>query len=62
VGGTLLRALLETARSQGFGALSLSVERGNPAAELYERNGFVKLFSTDSDWVMKVYLSASGRT
>jgi GNAT superfamily N-acetyltransferase len=62
VGRTLLRALLETARSQGFGALSLSVERGNPAAELYERNGFVKLFSTDSDWVMKVYLSASGRT
>jgi GNAT superfamily N-acetyltransferase len=57
VGGALLRPLLDTARLQGFGALSLSVERDNPAAELYERNGFVKLFHVEGSWTMKVDLS-----
>ena len=38
VGGALLGALMERARAEGFGALSLSVEDGNdPAARLYER-------------------------
>jgi GNAT superfamily N-acetyltransferase len=62
VGGALLRALLNTARSQGFGALSLSVQRNNPAAlRLYERNGFVKVCAIDSEspsLIMKVDLSA----
>lgn len=57
VGGALLHALLDTARLQGFGTLSLSVERDNPAAKLYERNGFVKLFPVEGSWTMKVDLS-----
>lgn len=44
VGGALLDALLGAARSRGFAALSLNVEPGNPAAQLYERKGFVGLF------------------
>jgi uncharacterized damage-inducible protein DinB/ribosomal protein S18 acetylase RimI-like enzyme len=39
-GGLLLDALLETAREQGYRALSLSVDRQNPAVRLYERKGF----------------------
>ena len=61
VGIALLRALLSKARSQGFDVLSLSVRRNNTSAvRLYERNGFVKLFTIDSklpSWTMKVDLS-----
>jgi ribosomal protein S18 acetylase RimI-like enzyme len=58
LGGALLRELQEAARSQGYSALSLSVEKGNPALGLYERNGFVKLFETEDAWTMKADLSA----
>ena len=40
VGEQLLRALLEEAARRGVPELSLSVERDNPAARLYERVGF----------------------
>jgi GNAT superfamily N-acetyltransferase len=40
VGGALLDALLQTAREQGFRRVSLSVDRRNPALQLYERKGF----------------------
>lgn len=40
VGTLLLRALLAEARERGVVELSLSVERDNPAARLYERAGF----------------------
>jgi GNAT superfamily N-acetyltransferase len=41
IGGALLDALLALAREQGFRALSLAVDRQNPAARrLYERKGF----------------------
>jgi ribosomal protein S18 acetylase RimI-like enzyme len=59
VGGTLLRALMDAARTRGFGALSLSVERGNPAAHLYEQYGFEKLFVVGDSWTMKADLSAA---
>ena len=58
LGGALLRELRDAARSQGYSALSLSVEKGNPALGLYERNGFVKLFETEDAWTMKADLSA----
>jgi ribosomal protein S18 acetylase RimI-like enzyme len=58
VGGALLRKLREAARSQGYNALSLSVEKDNPALGLYERNGFVKLFETEDAWTMRANLSA----
>ena len=40
IGGQLLAALVEQAGEDGYPALSLSVERGNPAISLYERHGF----------------------
>lgn len=40
VGSALLDALLTLAREQGHRAMSLSVDRRNPARRLYERKGF----------------------
>ncbi len=40
VGSALLDALLTLAREQGYRAISLSVDRQNPARRLYERKGF----------------------
>jgi ribosomal protein S18 acetylase RimI-like enzyme len=57
MGGALLEEIRDVARSRGYGALSLSVEHGNPALRLYERSGFVKLFETEDAWTMKVDLS-----
>src|SRR3712207_6266663 len=58
LGGALLKEIRDGARSRGYRALSLSVEHGNPALRLYERNGFVKLFETEGAWTMKADLSA----
>jgi GNAT superfamily N-acetyltransferase len=41
IGGALLRALIQLALQEGYGALSLSVNRENPARRLYVRHGFV---------------------
>ena len=57
-GGALLRELRDAAKSQGYSALSLSVEKGNPALRLYEHNGFVKLFETEDAWAMGADLFA----
>ena len=59
VGKALLRAMMNTARSDGFAALSLAVEEDNPAISLYERAGFRKLFSTEGAWTMRVDLPGS---
>lgn len=40
IGRALLQALIALAQSQGYTALSLSVDRNNPALHLYERCGF----------------------
>ncbi len=40
IGSALLHALIELAQIQGYAALSLSVDRTNPALYLYERFGF----------------------
>jgi hypothetical protein len=58
VGGALVRELRDAAKSQGYSALSLSVEKGNPALRLYERNSFVKPFETEDAWAMGADLFA----
>jgi GNAT superfamily N-acetyltransferase len=40
VGRALLQRLCERARAEGFGRISLSVERGNFAQTLYRSEGF----------------------
>lgn len=57
LGGELLRALLEGARSAGFEQVSLSVEPDNPALRLYEENGFTKVGERGGAWVMLASLS-----
>ena len=39
-GDELMTALLAQAKKEGYGAISLSVERDSPAVRLYERYGF----------------------
>ena len=56
VGGRLLRELLQKASDEGYGAVSLSVEKDNPALRLYERCGFEKLFLHEDAWTMRVIL------
>lgn len=58
VGGALLRVLKDVASSQGFAALSLSVQRSNSTAvRLYERHGFRKLFEVEDSWTMRLDLT-----
>ena len=40
IGSSLLDALLERARAEGFAGISLSVEKTSPAVHLYESRGF----------------------
>ena len=56
IGTALLEALVDAARGEGFGALSLSVEQDNPAARLYERLEFRRLFLVDNSWTMRLEL------
>jgi ribosomal protein S18 acetylase RimI-like enzyme len=56
IGATLLTALVDRARAQGFDALSLSVSPDNPAIRLYERHGFVRTESRDRHWTMRLDL------
>jgi ribosomal protein S18 acetylase RimI-like enzyme len=55
-GKELLEALLEKARSEGYAAVSLSVEPDNPALQLYERHGFVKTGDRGGAFVMRAEL------
>ena len=58
-GERLLSALLDEARRQGFEAVSLSVERGNPAQRLYERFGFRPVRELDDTVVMRAELATA---
>ncbi|GCE28772.1 N-acetyltransferase [Dictyobacter alpinus] len=40
LGGALIQSLIQSATTQGHPALSLSVDRANPALRLYQRHGF----------------------
>jgi len=61
IGGALLTALMEQARTVGFAALSLSVGGTNPATRLYERQGFVKVDGRGPRvWTMRAALRGTG--
>jgi ribosomal protein S18 acetylase RimI-like enzyme len=53
LGSELLDALLEQARSDGYHAISLSVEQGSPAIGLYERHGFSQVGEDDGGVTMR---------
>ena len=56
VGTALLSSLIERCSELGYPALSLSVQRSNPAARLYERLGFREVSGDDGEAVMALPL------
>jgi ribosomal protein S18 acetylase RimI-like enzyme len=52
IASALLAALIEGARRDGLGALSLSVEEDNPAVDLYRRFGFEPVGRVENAWTM----------
>ena len=62
VGSALLAALLDRARAEGYGAISLSVDRNNAGAiELYERHGFERVGEDDDSVTMLAHLQSTER-
>jgi ribosomal protein S18 acetylase RimI-like enzyme len=58
VGAKLLAALIERARTEGYGAISLSVDRNNAGAiALYERHGFARVGEEDDSVTMLASLA-----
>jgi ribosomal protein S18 acetylase RimI-like enzyme len=62
LGSELLGALLAQARTDGYAAISLSVEKDNPAVGLYERHGFSRIRDDDGGVTMKADLAANAST
>ena len=58
IGSSLLDALLEQAREDGFERISLSVEKTNPAVHLYESRGF-RTVQGDGDVLMVAELTGA---
>jgi ribosomal protein S18 acetylase RimI-like enzyme len=58
VGTSLLDALIERAREDGYPALSLSVAPSNRSRLMYERAGFVKVGELGESWTMRLDLAA----
>jgi ribosomal protein S18 acetylase RimI-like enzyme len=56
-GDELLEGLLQRARQEGYTALSLSVEKDNPALRLYERFGFKPVGEVGDSVVMQADLA-----
>jgi ribosomal protein S18 acetylase RimI-like enzyme len=56
VGRTLLRALIEIARGDGYRALSLSVSPSNYARPFYESEGFHKVGESGTSWTLLLQL------
>jgi ribosomal protein S18 acetylase RimI-like enzyme len=58
IGSELLDALIDVAKEQEFGALSLSVADESPAMHMFEQQGFEKTEQTDGSWTMRLDLPA----
>jgi ribosomal protein S18 acetylase RimI-like enzyme len=59
LGSELLKALMAKAREAGYNAISLSVEKDNPAVALYERHGFERIGEDDGAYTMRADLRAA---
>jgi len=56
IGTKLIGALLNALSNKGFAQVSLSVQKTNPAARLYQRFGFQTISENDEDYIMKCEL------
>ena len=61
VGRALLGAALSQAASEGFAAISLSVEPDNPSRVLYEQLGFGQVGVVEGSWTMRAELLKQAR-
>lgn len=52
IGTCLLRSMLRLLHEDGFGLVSLSVQKANPAVRLYKRLGFVVVKDNTDEYVM----------
>ena len=59
LGRRLLEVLVQTARADGFPALSLSVSPLNSARQLYESAGFRKVGESGTSWTLLLSLSCA---
>jgi len=57
LGSELLDALLAQARADGYAAVSLSVEKDNPAVGLYDRHGFTRVGEDEDAVTMRADLN-----
>jgi GNAT superfamily N-acetyltransferase len=57
IGSELMDALVDLAREQGYGGLSLSVATDSPAMHVFEKHGFERVEPTDGSWTMRLDLS-----
>jgi GNAT superfamily N-acetyltransferase len=57
IGSELVDSLVELAKEQGYGGLSLSVADESPAMHVFAKQGFEKLEQTDGSWTMRLNLS-----
>lgn len=57
IGGELMSALLDQARSEGYEMISLSVAKDSPAIGLYERYGFARVDERDGAVTMRAALT-----
>ncbi|HVM17880.1 MAG TPA: GNAT family N-acetyltransferase [Gaiellaceae bacterium] len=62
IGERLLRALMERAREEGHEALSLAVDRDNPALGLYDRLGFREVRREGETVVMVARLGSTAES
>jgi ribosomal protein S18 acetylase RimI-like enzyme len=60
LGTELLRRIMNHAREIGIRQLSLSVEKGNYAINLFEKVGFKQVSETQDDWIMVKSLDEEG--
>ena len=58
IGSELLDALIDAAKEQGYGSLSLSVADDSPAMHVFEKQGFEKVEQTDGSSTMRLDLPA----
>ncbi|KIL44614.1 GNAT family N-acetyltransferase [Jeotgalibacillus soli] len=56
IGTMLLEKLLDQASTDGYNAISLSVDPENKAMNLYKKFGFVKVGESGTSWTMKLDL------
>jgi GNAT superfamily N-acetyltransferase len=57
IGSELVDSLIELAKEQGYGGLSLSVADESPAMHVFSKQGFEKVEQTDGSWTMRLNLS-----